>query len=83
MTRMLLIVAIAVIEIVLNGVWIRFIFSFTTHHQVGMAGPSHARKPWALSHSALFRQNKPTRQHPANYSTKQYRQRLMLTPLSD
>ena len=40
MTRMLLIVAIAVIEIVLNGVGIRFIFSFTTHHQVGKAAPS-------------------------------------------
>lgn len=82
MPRIVLIVAIAVIEIVLNGVGIRFIFSFTTHHQVGMAAPSHARKPWALSHFALFGQNKPTRQHPANYS-KQYRQRLMLTPLSD
>jgi hypothetical protein len=42
MPRIVLIVAIAVIEIVLNGVWVRFNFSFTTQHQVGMATPSCA-----------------------------------------
>ena len=53
MTRMLLIVAIAVIEIVLNGVWIRFIFSFTTHHQVGMAAPSCTKALGPLTFSTL------------------------------